>query len=344
MPTTTDQRTQFLIQVLDKIGGPLSSAIAAGPVLESDGANAQRLAELLNRSVQLGLSVASQMNVSDEGQADGVHLALAAFASPLMAGQYLVTGQVPPENDVKRMTTALQAVLSFADNFTPAADSTARIKDSDPGNVQPVDEALVFIQILTAFAPVFQVVSDYSFGKSENKLIQDIGSRLMLCATGLRNDMFGDTLPIKTRYQVEIVMMKLLCGLYAACHAAEMRRLMALSDQARAKATISLDPVWGAFEKQATMAKIIAETIIPGVAPAPVKEVAGEKAPKAIATGKKKKAKEPAAGQNPMAFFAKSPPKASEDDENEEEGDEEETGGKQGDSGANPMAFFAKKK
>lgn len=68
-----DQRTQFLIQVLEKIGGPLTAAVTVLPG-QNDGDMAQdakRVAELLNRSVQLGLSVAEGMNVRDEAQADG---------------------------------------------------------------------------------------------------------------------------------------------------------------------------------------------------------------------------------------------------------------------------------
>lgn len=258
----TDPRTQFLIQVLDKIGGPLTSAVAAGPALESEAAGAQRLAELLNRSVQLGLSVADQMNVRDEGQADGVHLSLTAFASPLMAGQYLLSGRVPGDTEIKRLSTALQAVLTFADNFTPAADSTLRIQSTEAGS-QPADEAVIYVQTLTAFGPVFQVVNDYAFGKSENKIIQDISTRLLNKATELREGLFGTEQPIKTRRQIDLVLMKLLCNLYASCHTAEVRRLMALSDQAKAGVAISLDPVWAAFDKQAAMAKVVAEQIVP---------------------------------------------------------------------------------
>ena len=51
-----DQRTQFLLQVLEKIGSPLTMAVAAVPGNQA-GSEAQRVAELLNKSVQLGLAL-----------------------------------------------------------------------------------------------------------------------------------------------------------------------------------------------------------------------------------------------------------------------------------------------
>ncbi|MDB5491591.1 MAG: hypothetical protein JWO78_1440 [Micavibrio sp.] len=361
----TDARTQFLIQILDKIGGPLAAAVAAGPTLDSESAGAQRLAELLNRSVQLGLSVAADMNVRDEGQADGVHLSLAAFASPLMAGQYLLSGQVPGDAEIKRLTTSMQAVLTFADNFTPAADSTLRIQNSEPG-AAPADEPLIYVQTLNAFAPVFQVVNDYAFGKPEAKVIQEIATRLWAKASEMRGDLFGSDMPVKLKHQTDLVLMRLLCGLYAACHNAEVRRLMSLSEQARTSTKVSMEPVWVAFDKQASMAMIVAGQLIPDTkggtssgpaAPAasvpaapPSGASAGKPAaPPAIsALAKKPAAEKPAtppadnalpaaiqllAGKNaakaPAAVSAASTPPAVKIPENKAA------------AGVNPMAFFA---
>ncbi|MGZ9108283.1 MAG: hypothetical protein ACXW4B_05630 [Micavibrio sp.] len=260
-----DQRTQFLIQVLEKIGGPLTAAVTVLPG-QNDGDTAQdakRVAELLNRSVQLGLSVAEGMNVRDEAQADGVHLALAAFSSPLIAGHYMASGRVPGDLEIRRLSGALQAVLTFADTFTPAADSTMRLQNTEAG-MAPADEALIHIQMLTAFAPVFQVVSGYAFGRAENKLIQEIAARLVERAAMLREEIFGDDLPTKTARQIELVLLRVLASLYAAAHAMEMQKLMALGDAARATGSgVSMDPIWAAFDRGAEMARLVAEQIVP---------------------------------------------------------------------------------
>lgn len=261
-----DQRTQFLIQVLEKIGGPLTAAVTIMPgQTEDNPQDAKRVAELLNRSVQLGLSVAEGMNVRDEAQADGVHLALAAFASPLVAGQYMVNGRVPGDLEIRRLSGALQAVLTFADTFTPAADSTLRLQNSEAGSA-PADEALIHIQMLTAFAPVFQVVAAYAFGRPENKLIQEIAGRLIDRAEDLREDIFGTDLPPKTMRQIDLVLLKVLGGLYASAHAGETQRLMNMGDAARnaSGSGVTMDNVWVIFDKSTEMAKIVTEQIIPG--------------------------------------------------------------------------------
>lgn len=316
-----DQRTQFLIQVLEKIGGPLTSAATILPVKGDDGSaqDAKRVAELLNRSVQLGLSVAEGMNVRDESQADGVHLSLAAFSSPLIAGQYMATGRVPGDLEIRRLSGALQAVLTFADSFTPAADSTLRLQNTDAGS-SPADEALIHVQMLTAFAPVFQVVAGYAFGRQENKLIQEIATRLTARAETMRTQLFGDALPIKEAKQAELILLKVLCGLYAAAHANETQRLMTLPDNDRSTTSVSVDGVWTLFDRSADMARVVAESIIPplraetaggsagGVKAAPPAQVQAQAQP-VVVSPVAPAAPPVAANQppmdptNPMAFF-----------------------------------------
>ncbi len=316
-----DQRTQFLIQVLEKIGGPLTSAATILPVKGDDGSaqDAKRVAELLNRSVQLGLSVAEGMNVRDESQADGVHLSLAAFSSPLIAGQYMATGRVPGDLEIRRLSGALQAVLTFADSFTPAADSTLRLQNTDAGS-SPADEALIHVQMLTAFAPVFQVVAGYAFGRQENKLIQEIATRLTARAEAMRTQLFGDALPIKEAKQAELILLKVLCGLYAAAHANETQRLMALPDNDRSTTSISVDGVWALFDRSTDMARVVAESIVPplraetaggsagGVKAAPPAQVQAQAQPVVVppvasAVPPVAANQPPMDPTNPMAFF-----------------------------------------
>lgn len=308
-----DQRTQFLIQVLEKIGGPLTAAVTVLPGQEGGLAqDAKRVAELLNRSVQLGLSVAEGMNVRDEAQADGVHLSLAAFSSPLIAGHYMASGRVPGDLEIRRLSGALQAVLTFADTFTPAADSTLRLQNTDAGTT-PADEALIHIQMLTAFAPVFQVVSSYAFGRPENKLIQEIAATLVERAASLREEIFGADLPAKSARQVELVLLRVLGSLYASAHAMEMQKLMALGDAARASGSgVSMDPIWAAFDRGADMARLVAEQIVPPPKTAGNPGSGGGLKAAPPVSPPRVQAPPPAEDDdNPMAFF--SPRKAAEE-------------------------------
>ena len=316
-----DQRTQFLIQVLEKIGAPLTMAVVASPE-SSTATDAQRVAELLNKSVQLGLSLADGMNVRDEAQADGVHLSLAAFSGPLIANQYMGTGRVPGDLEVRRMAGALQAVLTFADNFTPAADTTLRIENSEAGT-EGADEALIHVQMLNAFAPMLQAIAQYTFGRQENKLVQDVAGRIMTRVEEFRGDMFGKDISIRQARRADLVLVKMMSGIYASAHMGEMARLMGLPEKARMSAMatpggISMDPIWQAFDRQMSAVQVLAELVIPpikaqetgggsGLPPKPKANPMEKFSPaKAEATTPAEAPKADAApAGNPMAFFAK---------------------------------------
>lgn len=311
-----DQRTAFLIQVLERIGTPLATAVTAMPVQNTEVTDAivrqdaQRVAELLNRSVQLGLSMAESMNVRDAARADGVHLALAAFASPLIAGQFMAAGgRIPGDAEVKRLATSLQAVLTFADNFIPAADSTMRLQNMDPGDF-PADEHMVYVQMLQAFSPVLQVISEFAFAKPEHRLLQDVSARLVIRAEDLRKGMFGPDMPSRAARQADLVLLHLVCGLYAASHRTETLRLMAMDDKTRASTVISMDGVWNLFDKRVEMVRLMADQIIP-----PVSASGGAESARGAQPGRQQQFMEkrpafppPERGSekpaNPMAFFA----------------------------------------
>lgn len=327
-----DQRTKFLLQTLEKIGAPLTMAAVTVPE-QNPGQDAQRAAELLNKSVQLGLTLAEAMRVRDESQADGVHLALTAFAGPLIAGQTMATGRVPGDLEIRRMSGALQAVLAFADRFTPAADTVLRLENNET-TADPADETMIHVQMLNAFAPVLQAVSQYAFGRQEPKLIQEIGARITSQAADLGVRIFGADQPPRIARRIELVLVRLLAGIYAAAHMEEMARLMSLSDQDRNQAMsasggVPMDPIWTAFNRRAEMVRVLAETIVPsprsaaqaqgsgGFAPppalppvqqqppaAPLGGIPGMNPPAAAAPVP---SNEPpvSAGGNPMAFFSK---------------------------------------
>lgn len=339
-----DQRTAFLIQVLERIGTPLALAVTSIPVEGTSGSDAimrqdaQRVAELLNRSVQLGLSMADSMNVRDAARADGVHLALAAFAGPLIAGHFLTGGgRVPNDADVKRLAASLQAVLTFADNFTPAADATMRLDNMDPGD-QPADEHVVYVQMLQAFSPVLQVVSEYAFARPESRLLQDISARLVLRAEDLRKAMFGPDLLPRTARQVDLVLLNLVCGLYVTCHRSETMRLMGMDDKTRANTIISMDGVWALFDKRVEMVRLMADQIMPATegksgtasagqkyfmeenpafrAPLPSAQIFDGVMEKSAGPFSAPPANVPASpSSNPMAFFAPGTKKASDSDQ-----------------------------
>lgn len=319
------QRSAFQAQILEKIGAPLLVAVAEGQARQSKDSGDQkqeaaRLAELLNKTVQVSIGLAGSMALKDS-DGDAVRLALAALASPLIAGQYRLTGKVPGDAEIRKLVKALEAVLTFSDNFAPAAENTVRLDNLSPG-MPFVDESQVHIQYVGALVPVVNAIAAFSFGRAENKLAQEIAGRLVQKSKNMGEALQPGEAEPAARKRAELQLLRALAALYVECHEREMNRLLALDDQARMRAAegaggvLPLEPVWEAFERRAAMAEIIGRSAAPGGA------ITGENSGAGKAPGDKPRP--------PSMQDAAPPPPVS--------GDEAQKAG-----AYNPMAFFKSK-
>lgn len=307
------QRADLLLQILERLGAPLMAAVnavARQPANEGAPAkDAERVAELLARSVQAGMALSETSGLRNGG--DSVRLALTALAARLLGEHYRQTGKVPAEADIKRLTGALEAVLIFSDNFALAADNIARLENLAPGDIL-ADESQVNIQYLGLFVPVVIAVARFPFGQPERKLAQDIAARLIAVA-GEARQRAGTFPDRKAEKRAELQILRALVALYAACHGAETDRLMAMNAEARGQAQ-SMDAVWRAFDQGVTMLEILAGNIAPGAdggtassgGPAPAAVVPPSPftaQPAPPPPPEQKVAPEEQAGYNPMSFF-----------------------------------------
>lgn len=334
-----DQRAEYLIQILEKIGSPLMTAITAKVADENGEESARTMAALLTRAVQASIDMANATELAAVGaQDDSLRVALAALASPLVASMFERNEEIPEDTDLKKITTSLQAVLSFAENFAPNPENTQRLNDL-AATGQAVDAHQVNIQYIQALTPVINACGAFSFGQSEQKVVMEITSKLVARSSNVRAAMFGD-LPEGDQKMVELALLRTLADVYAACHDAETQRLMTMSDEDRASQPqapgggLALDHVWKAFDLRVAMLETLAENVLPsslgGQAPAPVAAapVAPTEPPiapveqPAVATSpptppaateepqappppaQEQPATAPPAGANPMAMFA----------------------------------------
>ncbi len=290
------QRSAFQVQILSRLGAPLMTAVGEVAARQrKDGEDtqkqeAERLAELLGKAVQVSVSLAGIMDLKDsDGQADSTRLALAALAGPLVAGQYRLTAKVPGDAEIKRMIKALEAVLTFSDNFTPAAENTARLASMAPGAL--ADENQIHIQYVNALVPVVNVIAAFPFGRPETRLVQEVAGQLVGRAQDICKS-FMNGAAEKDMKQAELAILAALAALYVECHQEEKNRLMALGEQARAKTAeasggvLPVDPVWKAFEIRAGMVELLAKSAVSAAssaakAPAPPQVAAPVVAPSA---------------------------------------------------------------
>jgi len=252
-----NQRAQYLIQILDKIGAPLLGAAARG---NDDTDTAQVVASLLGKVVEASISMNQALDLdAADAQDDSLRVALAALAGDIVADQYKQKGKLPEAADLTRIQSAMSAVLTFGDNFTLSPDHVERLsKMKADGGI--VDAHQINIQYVNALIPVINAVGAFPFGQPEQKLIMDVSDRLVKRTAEMRETLLpglsGDDEKL-----AELAILRATASVYASCHEAETQRLT--GSDSDAPDSLSIDPVWKAFESRTAMLEAVVKNIMP---------------------------------------------------------------------------------
>ena len=257
-------RAAYLLQILEKLGAPL---LAAAESRKQEGrSEAVVVAELLSAAVQAGVSLANTIEIKEQGaEGEAVRLALAALSGPLVAGHFAQTGNVPGDNDVQRLVTALSAALTFADNFNPAAGNAKRLATLDAGT-PALDDTQVMVQVMQALTPMVITVAGYSFGRPEKKMVQDVTDRLTRQATAMATRLLPGA-DLSDQKFAELALLRSMVPLYCEAHKAETRRVLAMDDNARAQAAqgpggmLPLEPLWQEFDRHLAMLEVLGQSL-----------------------------------------------------------------------------------
>lgn len=305
-----DQRSEYLIQLLEKIGAPLMEAIADVSARQAQenpanavGDEAKKIAELLAKAVQVSINIGKNMDLaSQEDQGESIRVALAALAGSIVAEQYKHSGKVPDDQGLSRAATALQAVMTFSENFVPSEESTQRLKQIKAQGL-PVDARQADIQCIQAFIPVVNAIGDFSFGQPEQKLVQEVADRLTKKAMVLRESVFAGLLSVDEQKYTELALLRALATIYSECHRAETRKLIQPGGRQTEAGTASLTPVWNAFDIRAAML----ETLGAGLATQGSATATDSKPPAAPQTQPPPQPAKPptATASTPLSMFAK---------------------------------------
>jgi hypothetical protein len=257
-------RAEYLLQVLEKIGAPLMASIITVNARQGDSQlhnEAQKIAELLAKTVQTSIDMSHSLDLGPTGEmSDSVRIALTGLAGPLVAGAFRNTAKSPTDPEIKRMIAALQAVLTFAENFEANSENSDRLKNISAEG-QSVDSAQSYVQYINAFIPVINAAGIFSFGQPEQKLLMDVSSRLSARATQMREKLFGNAGADNKR--AELGILRALSEIFVACHEAETARIQALNDDARAQMQtsdgISQETLWKNFDVRAAMLEVLSQ-------------------------------------------------------------------------------------
>ncbi len=320
-----DHRSEYLVQLLEKIGGPLMEAITDVSARQQvnmpespAGDEARKMAELLAKAVQVSINIGRNMDLATHAdQGESVRVALAALAGSIVAEQYRHSGKVPDDNGLGRITAALQAVMTFSENFIPSPESTQRLKQIAATGA-PVDPHQADIQYLQAFIPVVNAIGDFSFGLPEQKLVQEVADRLTKRAMTLRESVFSGLVSADDQKYAELALLRTLAALYSECHRTETRKLA--QQGAGQPGGVSIAPVWSAFELRVAMLETLGSELAKqqgtssasSKSPIPVAPAAAAPVtpPQSVAPPPPPASPPPASG-NPLSMFAKpkdSPP------------------------------------
>ncbi|MCB9978628.1 MAG: hypothetical protein H6862_03360 [Rhodospirillales bacterium] len=257
--------SDLAFQILEKIGAPLMRAIVAAPGQNAADPTEQArfLADLLGKSVHGGMALAGLMNINGpDDKVDSIRLGLTSLLCEVLAAQVRETGRAPTDRDIERYLSSFQALLSFADGFSGAADAADRLRTIDPARAFLLDETQIDALFLRAFAPVIEAVATFPFGHSDRKLVQDVCEKLLAESRRIARAVPAEN-PVAARRR-ELLVLDALCPLYAACHTAQTRRLMAMDAAARSAmaadngGVLPMAPVWEAFALRVAMLESLA--------------------------------------------------------------------------------------
>lgn len=266
-----NERIAYLSQIVDKIGAPLLLSILDDAVrnpgskrAESMKDEAQKLAELLSRAVMLSIDLGKMIEIERAAPeyTESLRVAMAGLASPIVGRQYEQLRRPPAEADLKKISGALEAVLTFADNFSPSPENAIRLNLLN-ANGTPADAHQVTVQYLQAFVPVANVIASFPFGQSERKMMQETAERINQRASEMVGYVFGDTISADQIKLTELAFVRSLAELYSACHKREVERLMAGNESSAVAQQAALQGIWADFDTRTAMLETLAASLTP---------------------------------------------------------------------------------
>ncbi len=297
-----DTRTDFILQLLQKLGTPLMLAVNRHPSADP-AADAKTMAALLSESVKISISLSQAMNLKEQdGNQDAIRVSLATLAAGLVGDFYSQHGRIPTDGDVNKITSSLQSVIVFADNFAPAAEHAKRLKTLD-GTPPFFDAVQADIYAIHALLPAMAAIAEFSFGQQETKLLQEVAEKLrgeakaFLAKSKAPSDDMG-----------ELVVLSALSQIYAGAHRAQIQTLKNTGSEG---GMASMADIWMSFGKQVAMLDVLMGGVLGDGSGSAVTSGGGGKSPDIVVSSEQTppapppEQTPPAAGASPMTFFKK---------------------------------------
>lgn len=303
-----NNQSQFTLQIFEKIGSPLFSAVnevssrmvmtGQSPAAPTDEEYAETIAKLLTSLTKTSSEAIETLDLdSKDPESDDLHVSMASVLSPVIANLYQIMGLPPTDEDIAKISKALNTLSTFSNNFSVTNEAGEALS-----NLKTADQSNEHLKNLMGCVPLINAVTAFSFGETPEKLIKNLYKRLEDDAKALSDD-----------YQVGTYADVLPCvvTLYSQCHFSEMARIMSMSDKDRETQAIGVETVISKYDAHLDMLKTLASSMM-GVPVAQTQSSATETTPPPAPqkeTETPTQAAPPAANEtqgsdNPMSFFS----------------------------------------
>lgn len=258
-------RAQLLSLIMFDIGLPIIDAITkVVPLEDQERANAS-VAALLDKTIFNSDEIQDTLDISEDDMANVyVRISMASIAARIIALQYERTGKSPTAKDIKQYVSSLDTLQTFSDRYI-LGESLSKLYALESPEATRALRNMTKLGYLESFAPMIDVVVNFSFGVSQQKMIQDVSEKLRNFAEKSRVDILGSGFTSNQIKASELAILKVMVDLYCTCHNRQTKIIMEMDEDARGEESMSkhLEAIWAAFENRLTMLNVLSGSIMP---------------------------------------------------------------------------------
>lgn len=249
------EQSTFLSSIMPEIGLPLVRTIIENCPSSDEQTITQEMEKLLAQTIRNNDYIKYALGINDQSHENSdLYLMLSSLSSKIIASHYKRTKTPPTDKDLKQITGAINALLTFSENYTPIIS----LMDAYPENINKPSLSLkhttdlIYISI---FLPLINAVSTFSFGLNPSRMIQNVSEKMNIRTTQIRSHLLGDSLNDNDRKTAEIRIIKTLIDLYSSCYMQEIDRITKLSqpEQHAQDNTQQIEHIWALFENRVSL-------------------------------------------------------------------------------------------
>ena len=193
---------QALADLFIHMGVPLVVAIQtleswSGGEVEPQTQRAEKLAKLLNISVDFATKLTKKLEIRDAYTLENVRGKIIRIVTPIIGDAYIKNGETPTQDTLQGLTDLFDVLLSFADSVSPTDEKGSR----------PTKMA----NMIEACDPLLNIIRENNLGMDDAQILQESVSGLKT-----RAEQLAPTLGLD--HAIETGLFRALVRIYTSCY------------------------------------------------------------------------------------------------------------------------------